>query len=110
MRHGLVRTLLACCSVVILGSLAFHLVAGTVCLSARTVSGCQRCCRADDSSESDGQVPTCSLFCCTGLPRAFEVPVRRILSLTVFLPRIRNLSVCLAPAPPPPKPSLSIQG
>ena len=110
MKHVVVRTLMAFCVVAVLGSVAFHLVAGPVCLSARSVSGCQRCCQPAGSSETQGQVPACSVFCCAGLPRALDVPVRRVLSLTVFLPRIRDLSVCLAPAPPPPKPSLSIQG
>jgi hypothetical protein len=108
MRHGVARSLLICCVVMVLGSLALHLVAGTVCLSARSVSGCQRCCQPDNLSETQAQVPACSVFCCTGLPRAFEVPIPRVPSLTVCLPRIQDLSVCLAPAPPPPKPSLSI--
>jgi len=108
MRSGVVRWLLTCCIVMVLCSLAFHLVAGTVCLSARSVSGCQRCCQADRSPETQRQVPTCSVFCCTELPRALEVPIRRVLSLTVCVPGMRELSVCLAPASPPPKPSLSM--
>ena len=103
------RLLAALLVITILGGLALHLVGGSLCLSARSASACQRCCQPDSSSETQVQVPACSLFCCTGLPGAPEVPIPPVLSLAVALPGIQDLSACLTPAPPPPKFSLSIQ-
>jgi hypothetical protein len=116
MRHGTVRpaeygsALIILCVVVILGSLALRSVAGPLCLSARSLSGCQRCCQPKSPSEAEARVPPCSLFCCTGLPGAPNVPNPPVLSLAVALPGLHDLSVCLALTPPPPKFSLSIQG
>lgn len=109
MKHVVVRTLMAFCIVAVLGSVAFHLVAGPVCLSARAVSGCQRCCQPTDSSEAQGQVPACSVFCCTGLPRALDVPPRDVGSYTVAVSCVKDCSECMAPALPPPKSLLSIR-
>lgn len=110
MKYNIMRLLVILCVVVILGGLALRSVAGPLCLSARSASGCQRCCQPETSSETEARVPTCSLFCCTRLPDALEVPVLPVLSLIVFLPGIHELSVCLPPTPPPPKSWLSIQG
>ncbi len=112
MRYGILRLFVVLCVVAILGGLTLHLVAGPLCLraqTARSVSGCQRCCQPDTTPEPQAQMPGCSLFCCTGLPGALGMPIPPILILAVALPVIHDLSTWLAPAPPPPKLSLSIQ-
>lgn len=108
MTHGRLRPLVIACAVAVLCCLVLHLVAGTLCLSARSVSGCKRCCQSSTPSESQARVSACSLFCCTGLPGTPEVPAPPVLSLTVSLAGMHDLSICLAPAPPPPKSVLSI--
>jgi hypothetical protein len=109
MRHGIARLVVGFCSITILGSLALHLLAGPLCLSARSVSGCQRCCQPETSSEEQAQPSPCTLFCCTGLPGALGVPIPPVLTLAVTLPDFHGLSTCLAPTLPPPRFSLSIQ-
>jgi len=105
-----IPALFACLLVLaILGSLTLHLVAGSLCLSARSISGCQRCCQPESPSETQAQAPACSLFCCSGLPGAPEAPIPPVLNLTVALPGLHDLSVSLEPAPPPPRFSFSIQ-
>ena len=114
MRHSTVRraecssALVILCVAVIVGSLALRSVAGPLCLSARSVSGCQRCCQPDSTSETQMQVPACSLFCCTGLPGMPGAPIPPALDLVITLPDLHGLSVSLGPVPPPPKSSLSI--
>jgi hypothetical protein len=107
MRHGIVRLLVILCVVVVLGSLALRSMTGPLCLSARSVSGCQRCCQPESSSETQVQVPACGLFCCTGLPSMPGAPIPPALGLAITLPGLHGLSVSLGPAPPPPKSSLS---
>lgn len=108
MRHSTVRLLVILCVAVILGSLVLRSVAGTLCLSALAASGCQRCCQPESSSETQVQVPACSLFCCTGLPDIPEARIPPVLSTVMALPGLHDLSVSLGPAPPPPKLSLSM--
>lgn len=109
MKQGILRLFVVYCFVIMLCSLTVHLVAGTLCLSARSVSGCQRCCQPDQADTQE-RGSACSLFCCTGLPGSLEVPIAPVLRQTVSLPGIQDLSTCLAPAPPPPRFSPSIYG
>ena len=108
MRYGTVRSLVMVCLVVILGSLLLRSVAGPLCLSARSISGCQSCCQPETSSETEARGPSCSLFCCTGLPADLQAsrPPDRIMAIT--LSSLRDASARLAPAPPPPKFSLFV--
>jgi len=92
----------------ILLSLTLLLIAGSLCLWARAVSGCQQCCQPVQA-ETQARISGCSLFCCSGLPGGLEVPIPSVLNLTVALPGLHDLSVSLKPAPPPPRFSLSIQ-
>jgi hypothetical protein len=103
MRHNILRPAVILCIIVILGSLVLRLVATPLCLSARSVAGCQRCCQPETSSETEARVPTCSLFCCSGLPGVPAAPAPPTLSLAVTLPGLQDLSACLAPVPPPPR-------
>lgn len=86
----------------ILLSLTLLLIAGSLCLWARAVSGCQQCCQPVQT-ETQARISGCSLFCCSGLPGGLEVPIPPTLRLTVAQPEIQDLSASLAPTPPPPK-------
>jgi len=114
MRHGTVRraeyssALVILCIVFVLGSLALRSMTGPLCLSARSVSGCQQCCQPESSSETQVQVPACGLLCCTGLPSMPGAPIPPALGLVIALPGLHGLSVSLGPVPPPPKFLLSI--
>jgi len=71
MSHSTLRLFVVFCIVIVLRSLALHLMAGPLCLSLRSASGCQPA----TSSETQGGGSVCSLFCCTELPGALEVPI-----------------------------------
>ena len=103
MKAGLVHPLLILCILAVVGGLALRLVAGPLCLVGRSVSGCERCCQPESPSETEGRVPACSLFCCTGLPGYPEIPIPRAVDAIIILPVLQDQSVDLALIPPPPK-------
>ncbi len=106
MKNRLARLLSASLLLSILLSLTLFLVAGSLCHLARSVSGCHQCCQPSQA-ETQARLSSCGLFCCGGLPGALEVPHPPLLGLTIILPGLHDLSVCLAPTPPPPKSWLS---
>lgn len=110
MKRSPLRLVLAFCVIAILCALTLHLVAGTLCLSARAVSGCQSCCQSDTSSETQGQGSACGLLCCVGLPVPLKLLSLPTPSFVLSLPGLSVLSMRLPPPLPPPRFSPSAPG